>query len=62
MANDIDITVQEVTTREGLIFVAHGPGGHHWLLGRLTAAAARADGLAYFMATRELVDGRWEVR
>jgi hypothetical protein len=53
------ITVQQVDSPRETIFVAHGPDGHSWLLKRLTRVAAEKDGLAYFLATRVLRDGRW---
>lgn len=60
------ITVQRVESggpgtlrpRETL-FVAHGQDGHVWMLARLSPEAAARDGLAYFLATRTLCDGRW---
>lgn len=63
-----EITVAEITDRGipgvrqglGTLYVAHGPDGHTWLLKRGTEAAAHRDGLAYFLATRELdAAGRW---
>lgn len=62
MGNTVKIETQEVTTREGVMFVAHGPDGHMWLLKRFTREAAANDGLAYFLSTRALgADGRWVV-
>ena len=49
------------TGRDAGMFVAHGPDGHAWLLKRMTEDAAIRDGLAYFLATRALVGGRWVV-
>ncbi len=63
------ITVRQVVQKyphekEGrTLFVADGPPGHESLLARTTAEAAKADGLAYFQATR--VDdgvGGWALR
>jgi len=45
------------------MYVADGPDGHVWLLKRTTEDAALRDGLAYFLATRELDgSGRWVLR
>ena len=44
------------------MYVADGPDGHTWLLKRTTEEAALRDGLAYFLATRELdANGRWVI-
>lgn len=48
------------TGRDAGMFVTHGPDGHAWLLKRTTEETALRDGLAYFLATRDLdVAGRW---
>ncbi len=65
MITAADITVEPIevvdpfTRGRTAMFVAHGPGGHTWLLERMTAESARADGLAYFLSTRVLHNGRW---
>lgn len=61
------ITVQQIMNRPAFgphetMYVAHGPDGHEWMLKRMTESAAAADGLAYFLATRKLIDGRWVLR
>lgn len=63
------VTVEPIVVRDPLtgsrtpMFVCHGPDGHKWLLKRLSAEAAMADGLAYFMATRTIdASGRWRHR
>lgn len=54
------IDVEQINTREGVMFIAHGPDGHRWLIKRLTREAAAADGLAYFLAGYCRDDrGRW---
>ncbi len=58
-----EITTQEVMTRDGVMFVAHGPDGHMWLLKRFTRKDAIRDGEEYFLATRVRgSDGRWVLR
>ena len=54
------IETQEVNTSDGVMYVAHGPDGHVWLIKRTTREAALRDGEAYFLATRiKGEDGRW---
>lgn len=58
------ITIQMIDERptfgqRATMYVAHGPDGHTWLLKRTTSDAALRDGLAYFLATRTLVSGKW---
>jgi hypothetical protein len=61
-----EMSVEPIVVRDPLtgsrtpMFVCHGPDGHEWLLKRLSAEAAMADGVAYFMATRTIdASGRW---
>lgn len=63
-----EIRVQEIVVTHPidktrtLMWVAHGPDGHDWLLKRLTKEAAERDGLAYFLETREIgPDGHWRI-
>lgn len=56
------IEVEQIMTKaDGVMYVAHGPDDHRWLLKRFTEQAAREDGLAYFMASRALIDGKWQI-
>lgn len=62
------ITVRQVVEKyphekEGrVMFIADGPPGHEALLARTTHETAARDGLAYFTATRVLVDGQWVLK
>lgn len=43
------------------MYMADGPDGHLSLVARTTEEAATRDGEAYFLATREFVDGKWRI-